>query len=139
MAFAAVGNSNHCGALAWYLRQTIDAGMIGIVSTNALPTMAPFGGADRIVGMNPLGIGIPAGREPDFVIDAAFAACARGKVVVYGQKGLDLPSGCERGLCKACVCPKRAGSTATGELVQDEPERITLCNTFPRSAVDLDA
>lgn len=93
VAFAAVGNSNHCGALGWYVRQAIDAGMIGFASTNALPTMAPSGGADRIVGMNPLGIGIPAGSQPDFVMDAAFAACARGKVVVYGQKGLELPAG----------------------------------------------
>jgi LDH2 family malate/lactate/ureidoglycolate dehydrogenase len=28
--------------------------MIGIASTNALPTMAPWGGLDKIVGMNRL-------------------------------------------------------------------------------------
>lgn len=91
VAFAAVGNSNHCGGLFWFVQRAIDAGMIGIASTNALPTMAPWGGIDRIVGMNPLAIGIPTGNKPSFVMDAAFAACARGKVVVYHQKGEPIP------------------------------------------------
>ncbi|MCP5151636.1 MAG: Ldh family oxidoreductase [Ectothiorhodospiraceae bacterium] len=93
VAFAAIGNSNHCGAMAWYVRKAVAADMIGLASTNALPTMAPWGGADRIVGMNPLGVGIPAGSEAPFVMDSAFAACARGKVVVYNQKGHALPPG----------------------------------------------
>jgi LDH2 family malate/lactate/ureidoglycolate dehydrogenase len=93
VAFAAVGNSNHCGAMFPYVQLAVAEGMIGVASTNALPTMAPWGGADRIVGMNPLAVGIPAGRERPFVMDAAFAACARGKVVVYHQKGQALPQG----------------------------------------------
>ena len=43
VAFAAVGNSNHCGALFPYVQMAVNAGMIGIASTNALPTMAPWG------------------------------------------------------------------------------------------------
>jgi LDH2 family malate/lactate/ureidoglycolate dehydrogenase len=93
VAFAAVGNSNHCGAMFPYVQMAVAEGMIGLASTNALPTMAPWGGAGRIVGMNPLAVGIPAGRERPFVMDAAFAACARGKVVVYHQKGQPLPQG----------------------------------------------
>ena len=93
VAFAAVGNSNHCGALFWYVSQAVREGMIGIASTNALPTMAPWGGTERIVGMNPLAIGIPTGEQPPFIMDAAFAACARGKVVVYHQKGEPIPEG----------------------------------------------
>ena len=91
VAFAAVGNSNHCGAMYWYVQQAVEAGMIGIASTNALPTMAPWGGTDRIVGMNPLAVGIPTGTEPAFILDSAFAACARGKVVVYRQKNQPIP------------------------------------------------
>jgi LDH2 family malate/lactate/ureidoglycolate dehydrogenase len=36
--------------------------MIGLVGTNALPTMAPWGGMEKIVGINPFSIG-NAGRE----------------------------------------------------------------------------
>ena len=93
ISFVTVGNSNHCGALFWYVQQIVEADMIGIASTNALPTMAPAGGADRIVGMNPLGIGIPTANESPFLMDSAFAACARGKIQVYAQKGMALPEG----------------------------------------------
>lgn len=53
--------------------------------------------------------------------------------------GLELPSGCERGLCRACVCPKRTGTTLMGDALDDDAGRITLCNSFPRSALELDA
>ena len=93
IAAAAVRGSNHCGALAYYLRRAIDAGMIGIVTTNALPTMAPWGGVERLLGINPLGIGIPAGEEAPILYDAAFSGTAHGKIRVYQQKGLRLPDG----------------------------------------------
>ena len=67
--------------------------MIGIATTNALPTMAPWGGAERLLGINPLGIGIPAGEEAPIVYDAAFSGSAHGKIRVYQQKGLPLPEG----------------------------------------------
>lgn len=53
--------------------------------------------------------------------------------------GIDLPAGCERGLCRACVCGKQRGTTA--DVADDRHTgrgRITLCNTYPRSAVTLD-
>jgi LDH2 family malate/lactate/ureidoglycolate dehydrogenase len=93
IAAVAIRGSNHCGALAYYVRQAIAHDMIGIATTNALPTMAPWGGAERLLGINPLGIGIPAGEEYPIVYDAAFSASAHGKVRVYEQKGLPLPAG----------------------------------------------
>ena len=53
--------------------------------------MAPWGGLDRILGINPLGVAIPAGEEPPIVYDAAFAGSSHGKIRVYEQKGLDTP------------------------------------------------
>lgn len=91
IAAAAIRGSNHCGALAYYVRMAIDAEMIGVATTNALPTMAPWGGAERLLGINPLGIGIPAGEEHPIIYDAAFSATAHGKLRVYQQKGLQLP------------------------------------------------
>lgn len=93
IAAVAIRGSNHCGALAYYVQQAIARDMIGIATTNALPTMAPWGGAERLLGINPLGIGIPAGEEYPIVYDAAFSASAHGKLRVYEQKGLPLPAG----------------------------------------------
>ena len=93
VAAVAVGGSNHCGAMAQYVRMAIAEKMIGIATTNALPIMAPWGGLDSIVGINPLAIGIPTAEEPPFVIDTSFAAAANGKIRVYQQKGLPIPEG----------------------------------------------
>lgn len=93
IALAALRGSNHCGALDWYTLRAAEAGMVGIAASNALPTMAPVGGLDKIVGMNPVSIGFPAGDEPPVVLDLAFGATAHGKIRVYHQKGLSIPDG----------------------------------------------
>lgn len=93
VAFAAVRGSNHCGAMDWYTLMAVAEDMIGIAGTNAIPTMAPWGGTDKIVGINPLSIAIPAGDAPPFVLDFAFGATAHGKIRVYHQKGSPIPEG----------------------------------------------
>ena len=93
VAFAAVHGSNHCGAMDWYTLMAATENMIGIAGTNALPTMAPWGGVEKIVGINPLSIAIPADDEPPFVLDFAFGATAHGKIRVYHQKGSAIPEG----------------------------------------------
>jgi LDH2 family malate/lactate/ureidoglycolate dehydrogenase len=93
IAAVAIRGSNHCGALAPYVLEAVAHDMIGVVTTNALPTMAPWGGAERLLGINPLGVGIPAGDEWPIVYDAAFSAAAHGKIRVYKQRGQPLPDG----------------------------------------------
>jgi LDH2 family malate/lactate/ureidoglycolate dehydrogenase len=92
VAVASVGGSNHCGALAYYAMRAAAVDMIGLATTNALPTMAPWGGRDRILGINPLAIAMPAGRHQPLVLDAAFSGAAVGKIRVYQQKGLPIPA-----------------------------------------------
>ena len=91
VAVAAVRGSNHCGAMAYYVKMAAAEGMIGLAATNALPTMAPWGGLDKILGINPLGVAIPAAEEPPIVFDAAFAGSSHGKIRVFAQKGLPIP------------------------------------------------
>ena len=92
VAFAAVGGSNHCGALNYFSAMAPRQGMIGICGTNAIPTMAPKGGRDRVVGLNPISIAIP-GAHSDFLLDTTFGAAAYGKIRVYGQKEHPIPPG----------------------------------------------
>jgi LDH2 family malate/lactate/ureidoglycolate dehydrogenase len=91
VAAAAAGGSNHCGALAYYAVQALERGMIGVATTNALPTMAPWGGLDKIVGINPLAVAIPAGEESPVVLDCAFSYSSHGKIRVFHQKGSPIP------------------------------------------------
>ena len=91
IAFAAVRGSNHCGALDWYTMQAVEADMIGLAGSNALPTMAPWGGVDKIVGLNPISAAFPSATTHPFVLDVALGATAHGKIRVYAQKGEAIP------------------------------------------------
>jgi LDH2 family malate/lactate/ureidoglycolate dehydrogenase len=91
IAAAAIRGSNHSGAMAYFAIQALPHDMIGIATTNALPTMAPWGGAEKIVGINPLGVAIPAGEELPIVHDAAFSGSSHGKIRIHQQKGLAIP------------------------------------------------
>jgi LDH2 family malate/lactate/ureidoglycolate dehydrogenase len=93
IAAAAIRGSNHCGAMAYFAMMALPRDMIGIATTNALPTMAPWGGAERLLGINPLAAAIPASEEAPIVFDAAFSGSAHGKIRVYAQKGLPIPEG----------------------------------------------
>jgi LDH2 family malate/lactate/ureidoglycolate dehydrogenase len=93
VAAVAIRGSNHCGALGYYTMLAVARDMIGIVTTNAMPTMAPWGGLDRIIGINPVAIGLPARDEAPFVLDTSFGSAARAKIVAFAEAGQPLPQG----------------------------------------------
>ena len=93
IAACAIRSSNHCGALALYAMQALPHDMIALFTTHSMPIMAPWGGAERLIGNNPLAIAIPAAQERPIVHDGAFSAAAYGKIRYYHQKGWDLPAG----------------------------------------------
>ena len=93
VAFASLEGSNHCGALDWYTLMASKENLIGIAGTNALPTMAPWGGVDKIVGLNPISISIPGISYDDLVIDTALGQTSHGKIRIYDQKNELLPQG----------------------------------------------
>ena len=79
--------------MAYFARMALPHDMIGIATTNALPTMAPWGGAERILGINPIAFSVPAGKMAPIVYDAAFSGSSHGKIRIYEQKGMRLPEG----------------------------------------------
>ena len=88
-----VRNSNHFGTAMYYTRIAAHAGCIGFLSTNASPSMAPWGGRAKVVGNNPWSIAAPAGRHGVMVLDIANTAVARGKVYLARQRGERIPDG----------------------------------------------
>ena len=93
IAAGAIRGSNHCGAMAYFTRMALPHDMIGIATTNAIPTMAPWGGTERILGINPLAISVPAGEMSPIAYDAAFSGSSHGKIRIYQQKGMLIPEG----------------------------------------------
>jgi LDH2 family malate/lactate/ureidoglycolate dehydrogenase len=80
VGIAGARRSTHFGIAANYVLQAIDAGLIGMVFTNASATMPPWGGHKPILGTSPLAVGAPGGRLGPFVLDMASSVVARGKI-----------------------------------------------------------
>jgi LDH2 family malate/lactate/ureidoglycolate dehydrogenase len=89
----AVRNSNHFGTAAYFTRIAARDGCLAILTTNASPAMAPWGGRRKTVGTNPWSIAAPAGRHDVMVMDIANTAVARGKVYLAKQRGEPIPPG----------------------------------------------
>ena len=86
-------NCNHIGRLADYARMALDNDMIGFITANCEPYVAPYGGRVPVLGTNPLCYAIPAGHAEAVVVDYATSAAAEGKVRAALFKGEQLPSG----------------------------------------------
>jgi LDH2 family malate/lactate/ureidoglycolate dehydrogenase len=89
----AVRNSNHFGMAAHFTRMIAGHGCVGVVTTNASPAMAPWGGREKAVGANPWSIAAPAGRHGVAVMDIANVNAARGKIYAARERGAAVPEG----------------------------------------------
>lgn len=91
--FVSVRNSNHFGAAAPYAMMAAEAGMIGFAYTiGGINHMAPWGGAEAILGNNPFAVAMPAGAERPVVLDMACSVAARGKIIVAAKEGKPIPA-----------------------------------------------
>lgn len=86
-----VRNSNHYGAAALYARQAVEAGMIGISTTNVIPNIGMKGNAKPSTGNNPIAMAAPLTEEFPFVLDISLSAVAGGKLLLAAKKGEKIP------------------------------------------------
>ncbi|MCV0428730.1 MAG: Ldh family oxidoreductase [Roseibium sp.] len=85
-----VRRSGHFGTAMYFTRMAAEAGCIGIITTNASPAMAPWGGREKKIGNNPWSIGAPTRKGP-MVMDIANTVVARGKIFNAIKKGENIP------------------------------------------------
>ncbi len=93
MGMVAARNSTHFGIAGYYAQMAVDEGMIGIVGTNARPSIPPTYGTENMLGTNPLTFGMPTDEEFPFMLDCATSIIQRGKVEVYAREGKKVPDG----------------------------------------------
>ena len=68
--------------------------VLGIVMSNTYPCQAPFLGADRLIGTNPIIMGAPTSNpERPIVIDISTSGVAIGKVQAYRRENKQMPEG----------------------------------------------
>jgi LDH2 family malate/lactate/ureidoglycolate dehydrogenase len=87
-----VRHAFHFGGAYRYALAAARAGCIGIAATNTRPLMPAPGGAEAVVGNNPLAIAAPSGGADPIVLDMALSEAALGKIRLAAQEGRDIPA-----------------------------------------------
>ena len=93
LAAVAVRNGFHFGTAGRWAQALADAGLIGIAMSNTRPLMPAPGGAERVVGNNPLAIAVPVPEGAPLVLDMALSATAMGKIRLADSAGKPIPEG----------------------------------------------
>lgn len=139
VAIVAMRNGFHFGVAGRYARMATEKGCVGIVMCNTRPTIPAPGGAEKLVGTNPIAIALPTAEPPAIVFDIASSAGSVGKIrqalaagkpipegwatdaegvpttdAAEAMKGFLLPSGGPKGFGLAFVIDLLAGALAGG-------------------------
>ncbi len=86
-----VRHSNHFGTAMWFTRRAAREGLVAVLTTNASPAMAPWGGREKRLGTNPWSIAAPGPDGRVLALDIANTAVARGKIHLARSRGEPIP------------------------------------------------
>jgi LDH2 family malate/lactate/ureidoglycolate dehydrogenase len=86
-----VRNSNHFGTAMYFTRRAARDGYVAVLTTNASPAMAPWGGREKRLGTNPWSIAAPGPDGRVVAVDIANTAVARGKIYLAKNRGEAIP------------------------------------------------
>lgn len=81
----------HFGGAFRYVQAAAEAGCIGIAAANTRALMPAPGGAQAVVGNNPLAVAVPVSGRPPILLDMALSEAALGKIRLAAQEGRDIP------------------------------------------------
>lgn len=90
MGCVALSNTNHWMRPGNYGLMAAEENCIGILWTNTVPNMPPWGGRDARLGNNPVVLAIPHGDTP-VLVDVAMSMFSYGKLESYARSGKELP------------------------------------------------
>ena len=86
-----VRNGFHFGTAGRYARMIAEQNCVGIVLSNTRPLMPPPGGAEALVGNNPIAVALPSAGEFPVEADMALSATAMGKIRLAAAAGQRIP------------------------------------------------
>jgi LDH2 family malate/lactate/ureidoglycolate dehydrogenase len=94
IGWVGVRNGNHAGPATIYVMRPAARDQIGLYgaagSANHVP---PHGGAELLLGTNPIAIAVPAMDEPPFLLDMATTVASSGRIKTLAQRGETMPVG----------------------------------------------
>jgi LDH2 family malate/lactate/ureidoglycolate dehydrogenase len=91
----AVRRSSHLGPAGYYTARAAEEGMAAIVMSNCgtQRIARPPGGAEPMLGTNPLSAGAPAGELPPYLLDMSTTVVPTGRVRAAVASGERIPEG----------------------------------------------
>jgi ureidoglycolate dehydrogenase (NAD+) len=92
VAVVGISKCGHTGTLSYYLRNSAEAGLLGMSMTQSDPMAVPFGGAEPYYGTNPIGFGAPSDTDTPLIFDMATTVQAWGKILDARSKGKEIPA-----------------------------------------------
>ena len=85
--------AGHFGRAGHYAELAAERQMVGLVISNASPSISPWGGATRVLGNNPWAVAVPRRNAQPIVLDMALSVVARGKIRLARDRGERIPLG----------------------------------------------
>jgi LDH2 family malate/lactate/ureidoglycolate dehydrogenase len=126
VAVVVVRDSGHFGAAGSYATMAADAGLLGLVTTNAVrPAVVPTYGADPMLGTNPIACAAPSGAGRHFVLDMATSTVSMGKLWARWREGRGIPVG---------WAVDAQGDPLTNGRIAAEHRRLTPLGSRPETA-----
>ncbi|KAL0233708.1 hypothetical protein PCE1_002217 [Barthelona sp. PCE] len=98
LGMVAVRNSTHFGNCGYYARRMTEAGLIGMVNTNARPSIPPTHSTEPMVGTNPLVFCVPTDEPFPWINDYGTAIYQRGMLEKFSRSDKKTPAGAVIGL-----------------------------------------
>jgi LDH2 family malate/lactate/ureidoglycolate dehydrogenase len=88
----AVRHAFHFGGAFRYAMAAAESGCIGLAAANTRPLMPAPGGAQPVVGNNPLALAVPVPGSEPIVLDMALSEAALGKIRLAAAEGRPIPA-----------------------------------------------
>jgi len=92
VGIVAVRHGFHFGTAGRFAQAAARADCIGITLCNTRPLMPAPGGAERVVGNNPVAIAVPTDDGIPILLDMATSEAAMGKIRVAAREGRPIPA-----------------------------------------------
>lgn len=93
IGWVTVKDSGHFGVTGLFPMMALEHDLIGYISSNSAPMMAPFGGKKRVLGNNPLSYAFPTEKHLPVVVDFSCSVVASGRLILARKKGEEIPLG----------------------------------------------
>ncbi len=92
IAFATGRRNANIGCGSYYGWRAAEDGLIAVIGCNTYAFTSPFGGADRLIGTNPIIVSVPANAEYPMVLDMSTTCVAMGKIQAAEREGKSIPA-----------------------------------------------